>query len=137
MGFVCDAAELSEDSAALAGGRVVFETDARFSRAMAASHETGCRHGCGEGCGRDRSEDLEQSSEAGGLEVKYAVIYEPTPTGYSAFVPDLPGYAAAARNVDELRVLVREGIPFHLDGLRQAGVPVPRPGAIVDTVEVA
>jgi predicted RNase H-like HicB family nuclease len=71
------------------------------------------------------------------LEVKYAVVYEPTPTGYSAFVPDLPGYAAAARTVDELRLLVREGIPFHLDGLREAGGPVPPPAVVVDTVEVA
>lgn len=69
--------------------------------------------------------------------MKYAVVYEPTPTGYSAFVPDLPGYAAAAHSVDELRSLVREGIPFHLDGLREAGMPIPQPGAIVDTVEIA
>ena len=68
--------------------------------------------------------------------MKYVVTFEKTETGYSAYVPDLPGYAAAAATVDELRQLVREGIPFHIEGLRLAGEPVPKPATVVDYIDV-
>jgi predicted RNase H-like HicB family nuclease len=67
----------------------------------------------------------------------FLVVYERTPTGYAAFVPDLPGYAATAPTVDELRSLVREGIPFHVEGLRASGLTIPEPAAVADTVDVA
>jgi predicted RNase H-like HicB family nuclease len=52
-------------------------------------------------------------------------------------VPDLPGYSATAATVEELRALVREGVPFHIEGLRLAGEPVPDAKTVVDTVETA
>jgi len=67
----------------------------------------------------------------------YLVIYEPGAENWGAFAPDLPGYAATAPSLNALRDLVREGIPFHIEGLRLAGEPVPTPSAIVDTIEIA
>jgi len=69
--------------------------------------------------------------------MKYLVIYEPGPDNWSAFVPDLPGYAATAETLDELRALVREGVPFHLEGLRLAGEPVPEPTTTFEHIEAA
>ncbi|MBV8354822.1 MAG: type II toxin-antitoxin system HicB family antitoxin [Candidatus Eremiobacteraeota bacterium] len=69
--------------------------------------------------------------------MNYVVIFEKTPTGYSAYAPDLPGYAATAKTTDALRKLVREGIPLHVEGLRRVRKPIPRPRTIVDVVEVA
>jgi predicted RNase H-like HicB family nuclease len=75
-------------------------------------------------------------SEAGRMAMTYPVFIERTDTGYSAYVPDLPGYIAAAETLEELRALVREGIPFHIEGLRLHGEPVPSPSS-VEFVEVA
>jgi predicted RNase H-like HicB family nuclease len=69
--------------------------------------------------------------------MKYAVVFEPGPESWGAFVPDLPGYAAAADSLDELKVMVREGLVFHVEGLRAAGQPVPEPRAFVESIEVS
>lgn len=69
--------------------------------------------------------------------MKYVVIYEPGPPNWSAYVPDLPGYAAAADSLEELRGLVREGIPFHIEGLRLAGEPVPKPSIVSEQIDAA
>jgi predicted RNase H-like HicB family nuclease len=61
------------------------------------------------------------------------VIYERDAESWGAYAPDLPGYPATAQTLDELRDLAREGIPFHIDGLRRAGEPV----AVVDAIETA
>ncbi len=69
--------------------------------------------------------------------MKYVVIYERGAENWGAFAPDLPGYAATAESLEALRELVKEGLPFHLEGLRLAGQPVPEPTAVVDAVETA
>jgi predicted RNase H-like HicB family nuclease len=69
--------------------------------------------------------------------MKYVVVYERGPENWGAFAPDLPEYGATAQSLDELRELVREGIPFHIEGLRRAGEPVPEPTAVVDAIETA
>jgi hypothetical protein len=38
-----------------------------------------------------RAVGRQQYPEASGAEMKYAVLFEQTETGYSAHVPDLPG----------------------------------------------
>ena len=69
--------------------------------------------------------------------MKYVVVYEETPTGYSAYVPDLPGCVAAGETRQETEGLIREAIAFHLDGLRVFGEPIPEPGTWTETVEVS
>ena len=51
--------------------------------------------------------------------MKYPVIYEKSKTGWGAYVPDLPGLGVAAKDIEEVKVLIREGIDFHLEGMRR------------------
>lgn len=59
--------------------------------------------------------------------MKYLIVLEPTPTGFSAYSPDLDGCVAAASDREETIALMREAIAFHLEGLAEAGEPVPEP----------
>ena len=66
--------------------------------------------------------------------MKYAVLYEPTPTGYSAHAPDLPGCVAAAATLDETRELMKEAIEGHLECMRQFGYAIPKPTTVTEQV---
>lgn len=68
---------------------------------------------------------------------KYTVFIEPTATGYSAYVPDLPGCVAAAATLEETRQLIKEAIEFHIEGMRMNGDAVPEPTQLVEQVEVS
>lgn len=68
--------------------------------------------------------------------MKYAVIYEKTDTGYSAYVPDLPGCVAAGDTVEETERLMREAIEMHLAGIREDGEPIPRPTTMAGMLPV-
>lgn len=59
--------------------------------------------------------------------MKYLVVLEPTPTGFSAFSPDVPGCIATGATRQEAEHEIAEAIAFHLDGLRAEGLPVPVP----------
>ena len=58
----------------------------------------------------------------------YAVIFEQvSDDNWGAFVPDLPGLAVGGRSKEEVEKLIKEGIVFHIEGLKEAGLPVPPP----------
>jgi len=67
---------------------------------------------------------------------RYTVFFEPTATGYSAHVPDLPGCIAAAATLEETRQLIKEAIEFHIEGLRLNGEAVPEPTTLIEQIEV-
>lgn len=67
--------------------------------------------------------------------MRYAVIIERGETGYGAYVPDLPGCVAVGETEDEVRALIAEAIQFHLDGLREEGLPLPAPTSLCEYVE--
>jgi predicted RNase H-like HicB family nuclease len=69
--------------------------------------------------------------------VKYVVIVEKGPTGFGAYVPDLPGCVAAAETRDEVVRLVQEAIEFQIEDLRERGEPVPPPTSTGELVDVA
>ena len=69
--------------------------------------------------------------------MRYTVVIEQGPTSYGAYVPDLPGCIAAAQSRTEVVALIREAIEFHLEGLREEGLPVPEPLSSVESIEVA
>jgi len=68
--------------------------------------------------------------------MKYAVIYEKTPTGYSAYVPDLPGCVAAGITLPETAALMRTALEMHLQAMREDGEPVPEPTTVADFIAV-
>lgn len=69
--------------------------------------------------------------------MKYAVLFEKTDTGYSAYVPDLPGCIAAGDTLEETAQLMSEAIGFHLAGMREDGDPIPEPRTIAEYVIAA
>jgi predicted RNase H-like HicB family nuclease len=69
--------------------------------------------------------------------MRYAVVIESAGSNYSAYVPDLPGCVAAGATLAEAEAAIREAIAFHLDGLREDGLPIPAPSSKVEYVEVA
>jgi len=68
--------------------------------------------------------------------MEYAVVFEKTSNGWSAYVPDLPGLGVAAATIEETEKLIREGIEFHIAGLREDGLPVPAPAAKVKQIAI-
>lgn len=68
--------------------------------------------------------------------MKYAVIYEKTETGYSAYAPDLPGCVAAGDTLEETSRLMMEAIDTHLAGMREDGEPIPEPTTVAAMLPV-
>lgn len=68
--------------------------------------------------------------------MRYAIVIENAGDNFSAYVPDLPGCVATGATVEDTERALREAIAFHLDGMREDGVPVPPPSSRVDYVEI-
>jgi predicted RNase H-like HicB family nuclease len=67
--------------------------------------------------------------------MRYAIVIEKTRTGYSAFVPDLPGCIATGDSQTEVEHEMKSAIRFHIDGLMEDGLPVPKATSIAEYVE--
>jgi predicted RNase H-like HicB family nuclease len=68
--------------------------------------------------------------------MEYAIVIEPTLTGFSAYVPDVPGCVAAGETEAEVRTLIREALRFHLTELRRDGDPIPEPTSRIGYIEI-
>lgn len=68
--------------------------------------------------------------------MQYVVIVEKGPTSYGAYVPDLPGCVAVAETQSEVLDLIQEAITFHIEGMREDGIPVPEPLYSSEYIEV-
>ncbi|HWE68220.1 MAG TPA: type II toxin-antitoxin system HicB family antitoxin [Acidimicrobiales bacterium] len=60
----------------------------------------------------------------------WTVVYEKTATGWSAYVPALPGVGVTSTTHEEAERLAGEAIMLHLEGLVADGLPVPEPGGV-------
>jgi predicted RNase H-like HicB family nuclease len=69
--------------------------------------------------------------------VRFAIVIEQGENNYSAYVPDLPGCVSVGDTLDEVKSEIREAIAFHLDGMREDGLPIPAPRSYADNVDVA
>jgi len=69
--------------------------------------------------------------------MKLLVIVEQTPTGFSAYSPDLPGCIATGSSHSDVEQRMREAIEIHLEGLRAEGEDPPQPHTYATVVEVA
>lgn len=57
---------------------------------------------------------------------KYLVIYEKTKTGYSAYVPDLPGVIATGKTKPIVEKNIFSAIQFHIEGLKEEKMRIPK-----------
>jgi predicted RNase H-like HicB family nuclease len=67
--------------------------------------------------------------------MRYAIVIERANANYSAYVPDLPGCISTGGTLAEVEKNIREAIQFHIDGLKEDGLPVPEPSALCEYVE--
>ena len=67
--------------------------------------------------------------------MRYAVVIEKAERNYSAYVPDLPGCAATVDSVADVADAIRFAIRFHIEGLRDDGLPVPAPTSSVEYID--
>jgi predicted RNase H-like HicB family nuclease len=72
-------------------------------------------------------------------ERRYLIVIEGADgENYSAYAPDLPGCVATGATLAEVEREMRDAIEFHLEGLRDAGDPIPEPSELTATyVQVA
>ena len=68
--------------------------------------------------------------------MRYAVVIEKTETGYSAWVPDLPGCVSVGRTREEMNRNIREAIELYLDELSEQGGPIAAPTTDAEYVAV-
>jgi predicted RNase H-like HicB family nuclease len=68
--------------------------------------------------------------------MKYMVVIEKGESGYGAHVPDLPECIAAGETREEVLELIKDAIEFHIEGLVEAGEPVPPPSSVGELIEV-
>ncbi len=68
---------------------------------------------------------------------RYLMIVEETPSGYSAYSPDVPGCVATGGTRPEVEREMHRAIEFHIEGLRAAGEEIPRPRSEAAYCDVA
>ena len=59
------------------------------------------------------------------MRIKFVVVFEKTPNNYCAYVPDLPGCISTGRTWEEMQAMIREAVPFHIEGMMENGDPLP------------
>ena len=69
--------------------------------------------------------------------MRYAIVIEQAGANFSAYAPDLPGCIATGATVEEKEANIREAIAFHLEGLRDDGLPIPPAKSHVEYVDIA
>ena len=67
--------------------------------------------------------------------MRYAIVIEKTATGFSAFVPDLPGCIATGATRTEVEAEIKGAIRFHIEGMLEDGMVVPQPTSIAEYVD--
>jgi predicted RNase H-like HicB family nuclease len=68
--------------------------------------------------------------------MRYVIVIEQTGGNYSAYAPDVPGCVATGATIEEVQQALQEALIFHLEGLREEGLPIPQPSTVayVDVV---
>jgi predicted RNase H-like HicB family nuclease len=97
-------------------------------------------NGSGESWRGVGARDTQQRVEAGGPEEeemsRYLIVIEKAGVNFSAYSPDVPGCVSTGSTVEETKRNMEEAIEFHLEGMRQDGLPVPMPSSVAEYVEV-
>jgi predicted RNase H-like HicB family nuclease len=67
--------------------------------------------------------------------MRYAIVIEKADGNYSAYVPDLPGCVATSDTIEAVEFEIRDAIRFHIEGLKEDGLPVPEPTSLAEYVD--
>ena len=68
---------------------------------------------------------------------KYLIVIEESETGFSAYSPDIPGCVSTGSTLKETEHNMHEAIMFHIEGLKQEGLAVPKPVTRSSYIEIA
>jgi predicted RNase H-like HicB family nuclease len=67
---------------------------------------------------------------------KYTIIIEETKTGYSAYVPDLPGCITVGDTIDQVKGHMKEAIELYVEELKLTGQKIPEPRTKSDFIVI-
>ena len=68
--------------------------------------------------------------------IRYAVVIERAGDNWSAYVPDVLGCICTGSTIVEAKRRIRDALVFHLDGLREEGMPIPMASSRVRYVDI-
>ncbi len=107
------------------------------SYAVRSSNKNWQGYALGEALGDTAGRNLPQHSQTGGTKKmrEYAVVYEKGPVSWGAYLPDLPGLAATADTLEEVKELIREGLELHLESMLEDGDSIPEAASQVGTLK--
>ena len=60
----------------------------------------------------------------------YLIRIETNTGGFSAYAPELPGCVTTGTSREDVEHEMQEAIAFHLQGLHEAGEPIPEPSGL-------
>jgi predicted RNase H-like HicB family nuclease len=69
--------------------------------------------------------------------MQYLVIVEKDATSFGAYIPDLLGCIAVGESREEVLTLIHEAVEFHIDGMKEDGLPIPAPTSHSEFIEIA
>ena len=67
---------------------------------------------------------------------RFLIIIEEAGENFSAYSPDLPGCVATGETREETERNMYEAIQFHVEGMREDGIPVPQSRSFAEYVVV-
>ena len=67
--------------------------------------------------------------------MRYGIVIERAINNFAAYVPDLPGCAVTGATLEDVEKDIREAVKFHLEGLKEDGLPIPAASSIFEYVE--
>ena len=66
----------------------------------------------------------------------YTIIIEKTETGYSAYVPDLPGCITVGDTIDQTRKYIKEAMELYIEQLKIEKKVIPEPKTTSEVISV-
>ena len=69
--------------------------------------------------------------------MKFLIVIEKTQIDYSAYSPDVLGCVSTGATLEEINQNMQEAIEFHIDGLIEEGLKIPKSCTYSAYVEVA
>jgi predicted RNase H-like HicB family nuclease len=67
---------------------------------------------------------------------RFLIVVENAGANLSAYSPDLPGCVATGATREDVERNMFDAIRFHLEGLKEDGVPIPEPTSFAEQVLV-